>query len=216
MIKIIPAVLTSSASEVVDKISKLEGIVDRVQIDVIDGVFSNNKTIYPDAIGDLTTDLNIDYHLMVKEPINWVEKCVIGGADRIIAQIEMMQSQNEFVQKAAALGTSVGLAIDISTDIKALDPVVLRDLDVVLIMSVKAGFGGQEFDQKAFDKIKKLSKLRTENHFDFVICDDGGVSLENVDELEDSGVDEVAIGKRIFDGGNIKKNIDNLVKKSLE
>lgn len=208
MIQIIPSILTNDPKELVDKLGICEGVVSRVQIDIIDGVFVSNKTIDPSALFNLETELKLDFHLMVKEPINWVEKCVRAGADRIISQVEMMENQVDYVGKVQEVGAGVGLAVDLKTEIDNLDPVILTNLDVVLVMSVAAGFGGQEFDERALDKIERLDEIRIRDATPFRICDDGGVVFEWVDDIRREGVDEVVIGKSLFEGrleDNIKK-----------
>ena len=208
MIEIIPSILTNDPKELADKLGICEGIVERVQIDIIDGVFASNKTIDPSALFSLETELKLDFHLMVKEPINWVEKCVRAGADRIIAQIEMMENQVDYVGKVQEVGGGVGLAVDLKTEIENLDSVILTNLDVVLVMSVPAGFGGQKFDERALDKIKRLDEIRARDKTPYRICDDGGVVFEWVDDIRREGVDEVVIGRNLFEGrleDNIKK-----------
>jgi len=208
MIEIIPSILTNDPKELADKLEICEGVVDRVQIDIIDGVFASNKTIDPSALFSLETELKLDFHLMVKEPINWVEKCVRAGADRIIAQIEMMENQVDYVGKVQEVGGGVGLAVDLKTEIDSLDSVILTNLDVVLVMSVPAGFGGQKFDERALDKIKRLDEIRARDKTPYRICDDGGVVFEWVDDIRREGVDEVIIGRNLFEGrleDNIKK-----------
>ena len=88
MIEIIPSILTNDPEEAREMIARCEGVVDRISIDIIDGKFAGNKTINPGMLSDLDTGLKIDYHLMVAEPVNWVERCLRGQADRVIAQIE--------------------------------------------------------------------------------------------------------------------------------
>jgi ribulose-phosphate 3-epimerase len=208
MVKIIPAILTSNVNELRELLLRVESAgIDRVQIDIIDGAFADNKTIDPSVVSEIDTSLNIDFHLMVKEPINWIEKCITGGADRIIGQIEEMSSQEEFLGKVQEVGVQVGLALNLDTSVSAINSFVLNSLDVVLVMSVMAGHGGQEFDSRVLEKIKKLNKIRAEDPTPFKIIDDGGVSLENIDKLESLQVDEVAIGRRIFDG-DLKENIE--------
>jgi ribulose-phosphate 3-epimerase len=208
MVEVIPTVLTNDIKEVQKKIALMEGKVKRVQIDIIDGQFANNKTIDPSAVEVVDTTLNLDFHLMTKEPIDWVERAVRGGADRIIGQIERMASQMDFLGKVQELGVSVGLAIDLESPVSALDTAILPSLDVVLVMSVKAGFGGQEFDRRVFDKIKGLDRIRAQTGASFKICVDGGIIPEVVGDLVKLGVDEIAVGGRLFDGdleGNIQK-----------
>ena len=206
MLKIIPAILTDSEDELEEMLSVCEGVVDRVQIDIIDGKFADNLTVHPLALRNIDTNLNLDFHLMVEEPIDWIEDCANAGADRIIGQIEKMSNQVEFVAKVTEAGLKVGLAIDLDTPVSKLDPVVLTNLDVVLVMSVRAGFGGQKFADRVLDKIKKLDEIRARDDTHYKICDDGGVTLENVDVLRRELVDEVSIGRRLFKG-NLADNI---------
>ena len=211
MVEIIPAILTVSPDELVSMIEACEGLVKKVQIDIIDGKYAENKTIGPTALENIDTRLLLDFHLMTKEPINWVEKCVRGGADRIIGQIEIMQDQQDFVGKVQEVGAYVGLAIDLDTQISKLDPTILNNLDAVLVMSVKAGLSGQKFEEKVFDKIKRLDEIRSRDETPFKIIVDGGVGGDNLEELQRAGVDEVAVGKGIFKG-DIGENIKKLSK----
>ena len=211
MIEIIPSILTNDPKELIEKLGICEGVVERVQIDIIDGVFASNKTIDPSALFSLETELKLDFHLMVKEPINWVEKCVRAGADRIIAQVEMMENQVDYVGKVQEVGGGVGLAVDLKTGIDNFDSVILTNLDVVLVMSVAAGFGGQEFDERALDKIKRLGEIRKKGKTPFKIMDDGGITLGKIDDTRRVGVEEVVIGQRVFQG-DIAQNIERFRK----
>lgn len=211
MVQIIPAILTNNPQELEEMISKAEGVVDRVQIDIVDGQFAKNRTIDPAVLAEVETNLKLDFHLMVKEPINWVEKCAAGAADRIIGQVELMRSQIDFVGKVQEVGAAVGLALDINTSVSDLDPVILTNLDVVLVMSVAAGFGGQKFDERALDKIKRLGEIRKKDKTPFKIMDDGGIVFSKIDDTRRAGVDEVAIGRRIFQG-DIAQNIERFKK----
>ncbi len=211
MIQIIPSILTNNPKELREKLAQAEGVVDRVSIDIIDGKYANNKTIDPSILAEVETNFKLDYQLMVVEPINWVEKCVTGQADRIIGHIEKMSSQVEFVGKVQEVGARVGLAIDLKTPVSAIDETIINNLDVVLVMSVPAGFGGQKFDEKALDKIKELDEIRARDNTPYRIHDDGGVTLELVDDARREGVDEVSIGMRIFEG-NLAENIEKFTK----
>ncbi|OGM28225.1 hypothetical protein A2801_04330 [Candidatus Woesebacteria bacterium RIFCSPHIGHO2_01_FULL_41_10] len=208
--EIIPGILTSKPEEFKLFISRAEGVVRRVQIDVIDGVYADNKTVFPEIFDEIETRLSLDFHLMVNEPVKWVEKCIRAGADRIIGQIEMMGSQREFVEAVARAGIKPGLAIDIDSSVGLLDDAIQYDLDVVLVMSVPAGYGGQKFHEEALEKIHALDLMRKRDQTPFRICDDGGVTMEYVDDLRSHGADEVVIGKRIF-AGNLKKNVESFI-----
>jgi ribulose-phosphate 3-epimerase len=206
MVEVIPTILTTDPREAEEKIARLEGLVKKVQIDVIDGVFAQNKTIEPSAVEGVDTGLVLDFHLMTKEPADWVERAVRAGADRIIGQIEMMTDQVAFLGKVQEAGILVGLAIDLPTPVSSLEPTILNNLDVVLVMSVKAGFGGQGFDNGALAKIKELNALRAKDTNPFRICVDGGVTPELTDKLAKAGVDEVAVGRRLF-SGDLEENL---------
>jgi len=211
MVEVIPAILTTDIREIEEKIGLAEGLVKRVQIDVLDGVFAPNRTIDPAFLERIETDLDLDFHLMTKEPADWVERAVRGGAGRIIGQIEKMESQLDFVGKVQEVGPSVGLAVDLETRISELDPAVVTSLDVVLLMSVPAGFGGQEFDDRVIAKIKELSELRAKDASAFRICVDGGINEGNIKGVVKAGADEVAIGRGIFDG-SLQDNLERFIK----
>lgn len=213
MLEIIPAILTTDIREIEEKLGRSEEIVERVQIDIVDGQFAANRTIDPSVMESLDTPLNLDFHLMTKEPSLWVERALRGGADRIIGQIEEMDDQVAFIGKVAEVGLSVGLAVDIETEIGKIDPTILSNLDVVVVMSVKAGFSGQEFDRRALAKIKELSELKVKDDTPFKICVDGGITEENVKDVVKAGADEVAIGKKIFEG-DLAENIEKFKKKA--
>jgi len=208
MVEIIPTILTGDVREIIEKFSRLEGLSGRVQIDIIDGQFAQNKTVDPSALETLDTTLNLDFHLMTKEPIDWIERAVRGGAERIIGQIERMSDQAAYLGKVQELGKSAGLAIDIDTPVSSFDPTILSNFDVVLVMSVKAGQGGQKFDERAVLKVKQLDKIRAKDGSSFRICVDGGITPEIVTELTKAGADEIAVGGRLFEGDlavNIEK-----------
>jgi ribulose-phosphate 3-epimerase len=204
---IIPAILTNDPGELASLENKAEGIVNRIQIDVIDNKFADNITIDPEVLKKTVTYLNLDFHLMVKSPIDWIDHCVLGSKNRIIGQIEYMESQKEFVDRVTFTGSIAGLGIDLATSIDNLDQSVLSKIGVILLMSVPAGFGGQEFNLETFGKIEKLVKIRSELKLNFKICVDGGITKELINEMESLGVDEVTVGKRIFEP-DLKTNLE--------
>lgn len=200
MIQIIPGPLSKTYNEIVSYIEQSEDVVERFHVDIVDCVFADNQTVLPEDLQDIHTRLFLDYHLMVKEPIDWVDRSINGHADRIIGHIEMMGNQVEFVHRVTEEGFKVGLAIDIDTPVLAIEPDILGELDVVLIMCVKAGFGGQKFQKDSLKKIEEVAKLRQKENAAFYICVDGGETLETVGDVYKAGSDEVVIGKRLFDG----------------
>ncbi len=214
--EIIPSILTNDPGELKEKVELItkgnREWVRRVQIDVVDGVFAKNKTIGLELLRGVDTDLLLDIHLMVDEPVNWVEKCVGVGADRVVGHVERMGNQEEFVSRATEVETEVGLALDLQTQITQIDEVLLADLDVILLMSVPAGFGGQEFDNEVIKKIRQLSELRHARGCRFSICVDGGVNERNIADIAEAGADEVAIGKSLWREGAIDEKIEELMK----
>jgi ribulose-phosphate 3-epimerase len=206
MVEIIPSILTNDAQLAIDMLKQAEGVAKRVQIDIIDGVFADNKTIDPIVLQDIETTINLDYHLMVKEPINWIEKSIHAGGERIIGHVEMMSDPEAFIFKIHAAGRVPGLGIDLDTPLIEVDEHLLAEIGVVIVMSSKAGFGGQEFQQSVLEKIATLHEIRAKNGYQFKICDDGGVTLNWADDVRRKGTDEIAIGNRIFNG-NLAENM---------
>lgn len=208
MVEIIPSILTKDIDEARLMIKRCDGLVQRVQVDIVDGIFANNVTIKPRELTNLDVFLGLDFHLMVNEPIDWVERCIGVGADRIIGQIEMMTSQRDFVKKVEEHNLRLGLAIDLDTPVSSIDESLFEKLDVVLVMSVAAGFGNQKFEIQALDKVKELNEIRIKNKTPFRICIDGGETEDVIDDSVLDGADEVVIGRRLFNGdiaSNIKK-----------
>lgn len=200
MLEIIPTILTNDPRELEQLISQAENVVSRVQIDIVDGQFAKNETIDPSVLENIDTNLKLDFHLMTKNPAGWVERCIRGMTDRIFGQIEMMDNQVEFVGKVQEAGAKIGLAVDIDTPISDIDSTILNNLDAVLLMSYPAGVGGQPFDPKVLDKIKKLNAIRGGDKTPFRICVDGGISEKTIGKVRKAGADEVAVGRLIFKG----------------
>jgi len=211
MVEIIPSILTADPTEARQLLSKLEGVFQRVQIDIVDGQFAPHRTIDPSALEEAETSAKLDFHLMTKDPTDWVERALRAGADRVIGQIELMSSQFDFVGKVAEVGLSVGLAVDLETAVERIDETILSNLDVVLVMSVKAGAGGQEFDPRVLEKIKKLNALRESDPTPFRICVDGGILPDNIKKLQEAGADEVTVGKRLI-GGDMERSLEDYQK----
>lgn len=214
MVEIIPSVLTGNLLEAKQMIKKCDGITRRVQVDIIDGVFANNKTIVPEDLRGLDVFLGLDFHLMVKDPAMWIDRCLGVGADRIIGQIELMPSQKDFVKRAQEKNLRLGLAIDLDTPLTKIEYGLLADLDVVLVMSVSAGFGGQKFNPRSLEKVSELNRFRIENKIPFRICVDGGETTDVIDDTVIMGADEIAVGRRLFEG-DLESNVKNMTIASL-
>lgn len=201
MVKIIPAILTNNLAEFRELVSKCIGVVDRVQVDFVDAEFASSVTIVPlDARLVEFANIKFDAHLMVSSNNveKYIQNCAAAGFDRIITQVESVNDQKRYVDLVKGLGAKVGLALDLDTGVGKLNKKVLNNLDVVLIMSVPAGFGGQEFDEGVLVKIESLRKYK--------VCVDGGILPENIGEVARAGASEASVGRCIFDG-DLKTNI---------
>ena len=207
MIKVIPSILTKSNKELEELIDKSNRVVDRVSIDIIDGKFADNKTITPDALSNIEINFKIDYQLMVVEPVNWIDRCVEGKASKIIGHIEHMSNQSDFIEKVLEQDIKPGLGLDLKTPIDNIDVSILHNIDTVLLMSVPAGFGGQEFDESVFGKISELNDIKISQNLNFNIHIDGGVMPHHIRKLEELGATEVSIGRRFFEG-DLQANIN--------
>lgn len=159
--EIVPTILTSDIEDFSRKITLLEGITDRVQIDFIDGNFVNNKTVDLQAIKnlDLPSNFKVDLHLMVKEPIDWIARGLEILPDKIIAQVEMMADPNAFINQVVEGGVGVGVALDWGTPITVVSEEIYHSVDLILVLAAKAGFSGQEFQPQALKKIEELKKI---------------------------------------------------------
>lgn len=206
MAEIIPTILTRDSGDLEEKIRKLQGEVSRVQIDIIDGIFLAERSVNIETLEDLETSLKIDVHLMVKEPTFWIDKCVKSMADRIIGQVEMMENQKEFIEKAISAGLGVGLALDLATPVSTIEE-ILPNLDLVLVLSRKAGFGGGEFEKKALEKVKYLRNVGIPS---LDICVDGGINEGNIKECVKAGADLLAVGGAIWKAEDISEEIRKL------
>ena len=205
---IIPAILSNDPAEIRVLLEKCETAgVERAQIDVIDNKFADNLTVDPLILKQIHTFINLDFHLMVKGPIDWIDHCLQGPKTRIIGQIEYMENQADFIRKIKENGSLAGLALDLNTPPDKLDQNALKDVDVVLLMSVPAGFGGQEFDMAVWEKVDIVAQLRSSLNLNFKILIDGGVTKELVNQMQKSGVDEAAVGRRIFEP-DLKENLE--------
>lgn len=206
MDNIVPSILEGNIKEVERKLSVLKDGFERVHIDIVDGLFADNLTITPKDVAEFDKGrLKVDYHLMVDDPMAWVEECIDSGSSRIIAQVERMGSQEAFVDWVKGYdGVEVGLAIDLFTPIGEIESDVLQNLDSILLLGVKAGFGGQEFHKGVVDKINGLLEV-----FDGSIIIDGGVDPEVYKLVMEEGASEVAVNSYLWNTGNIKKKMED-------
>ncbi len=216
--KIYPAILSDSVDEVASQIviaHSLEG-VESVQIDVIDGRFADNMTVTPlDLSGLDFGQLELDFHLMVEEPMDYLNEILdcktLLPTGAVIAHLERMTDQTEFVEAALDNKIKVGLSLDLPTPIEEIEDQVLPNLDFIQLMAIDAGFQGQPFQSSVLAKIQELIELRQSQSLKFELIVDGGVKQDNLQQLKESKVDGVAIGSWLWNNDNPQSVVDLVV-----
>lgn len=207
MSKVVPTILTKDPAELKDKFFLLEGISSEVQVDIVDGIFAASKTLGLEALAGIDTSLGIEIHLMVKNPVDWIEKCRKAAAERVVAQVEMMPDIENFLKEVTLSGMEIGLALDLATPIEKISPEIYSQLDLVLLMAGKAGFSGQDFDPKVLAKIKKVKEI-VGNLVDIGV--DIGLNKKNVVECKNAGANVFYIGKTFWEAENLLKEFQQL------
>lgn len=206
--EIIPTILTKDPIEAREKLGKIRGIVPWVQVDIIDGIFVPNKTIGLEVLEEERGGLKLEIHLMVSQPAGWLGRCQQILAERVVAQVEMMSNINDFFLKATSLGMEVGLALDLETPVEKIPKDLYPQLDLVLLMAVKAGWGGQDFDSKVLEKIKKIKEIVG----DLVeIGVDGGLNEENIVKCKKAGATIFYVGKTFWEYQDLEKRYQDLM-----
>ena len=216
-IQISPSILSADFSQLRNEIKRLEeGGADMIHVDVMDGHFVPNLTIGPPVIKSLKKHSSIlfDVHLMISPVHKYIESYSDAGADIITIHPEATDDLNSSILKIKELNKKVGVSLNPETKIDIILS-VLDKIDLVLIMSVNPGFGGQKFMPEVLNKIKELKKIQKEKSLDFDIEIDGGINFENSKAAIEAGANILVSGTTIFksNNGDIKKNIELLKSK---
>ncbi len=213
-IQISPSILSADFSQLGNEIKKLEqGGADLIHVDVMDGHFVPNLTIGPPVIKNLRkyTKLPFDVHLMISPVHKHIENYAVAGADIITIHPEATVNLKESISLIKKFGKKVGVSLNPKTEIKTLIDEI-DNIDLVLVMSVNPGFGGQKFMPEVLDKIKELKKIKDKNQYHFDIEVDGGINFSNSKMVLEAGADILVSGTTVFkeNDGDIKANIEKL------
>ena len=213
-IKISPSILSADFSKLGQEIKDLEKAgADLIHIDVMDGHFVPNITIGPEVIYKLRkyTKLPFDVHLMISPVNNFIKNFADAGADIITIHPEATDDLNDTIKKVKSFNKKIGVSLNPETSVDKVINVLDR-IDLVLVMSVNPGFGGQKFIKNVLEKVKLLRKEIDLKKFKTQIEIDGGINFENAKMASNAGVDILVSGTTIFkeNGGNLKKNIQLL------
>ena len=216
-IQISPSILSADFSQLGVEIKRLEeGGADMIHVDVMDGHFVPNLTIGPPVIKALRKqcDLKFDVHLMISPVHKYIESYADAGADIITIHPEATDNLEASILKIRELNKKVGVSLNPESKIDLIKG-FLDKIDLILIMSVNPGFGGQKFMPEVLEKIKELKKIQNNNNLDFDIEIDGGINFDNCKDAIEAGANILVSGTTIFksNNGDIKKNIELLKSK---
>ena len=208
---IAPSLLAANFFDLSSQMKLLkEGNIEILHLDVMDGMFVPSISFGMPVISSLrkSVDFFFDVHMMVENPERYIEDFYNSGADGITIHFEACKHIDRCIAQIKSLGLRSGISINPATPVSLLENIV-SEVDMVLIMSVNPGFGGQKFIPYSLDKIKELSKMRDKKNQKLLIQVDGGVGVDNIKALSDAGVDEFVAGSSVFKG-DILKNIKAL------
>ena len=212
MIKLAPSILSADFARLLEDVKKVEKAgCEYLHIDVMDGHFVPNITLGPAIVKSLRKDVNMvfDAHLMIENPDNYIKEFADAGWDIIVVHQEACTHLHRTIQNIKSHGVKAGVALNPATPIETIK-YVLEDVDMVLLMSVNPGFGGQSYIPVVTKKIKELRALIDEMGLDIDIEVDGGVKPSNISEVVNAGANVIVAGSAIFNAGDIDEAVKSL------
>lgn len=209
MAKVAPSILSADFSKLGADVQEIcEFGADYIHVDVMDGAFVPNISFGAGVMKSLNNVATVPYdvHLMIEDPDRYIEDFVTPNTEFITVHQEACRHLDRTIQHIHSTGVKAGVALNPATPIVMVED-VLDKVDMILIMSVNPGFGGQKFIPRALDKIRRLDEIRKANGYDFVIEVDGGVNLQNCEELKSVGTDILVAGSAVFKAESRKEAI---------
>ena len=209
MIKLAPSILSADFARLLEDVKKVEQAgCEYLHIDVMDGHFVPNITLGPAIVKSLRKDVNMvfDTHLMIENPDNYIKDFVDAGSDIIVVHAEACNHLHRTIQNIKSYNIKAGVALNPATPIETIKH-VLEDVDMVLVMTVNPGFGGQSFIEGLIEKIEELKKIIDEKKLKVDIQVDGGIKPDNIDKVVKAGANIIVAGSAIFNSDNICETV---------
>ncbi|NBK92212.1 ribulose-phosphate 3-epimerase [bacterium 1XD21-13] len=213
MNKLAPSILSADFAALGEDVKKVERAgAQYLHIDVMDGAFVPSLSLGFPIIQSIRklTDMVFDVHLMICDPDRYISEFVAAGADIVTVHAEACPHLNRTIASIKEQGAKAGVVLNPATPLTALE-YILEDLDMVLLMTVNPGFGGQKYIESCTRKIQELRKLITDRGLDIDIEVDGGIKLDNVGKVLEAGANVIVAGSAVF-GGNVEQNVKDFLK----
>jgi ribulose-phosphate 3-epimerase len=218
MKKIAPSILSADFSRLGDEVREVAAAgADYIHLDVMDGHFVPNITIGPLLVEAVrkVTGLPLDVHLMIENPDRYIPDFAGAGADIIVVHAEATHHLHRTVQLIKSFGKKAGVSLNPATSLHLLDQ-ILEDLDLVLLMTVNPGFGGQSFIESCLPKIHALRAMLDKRGLEAELEVDGGVKIENIDRISHAGADVFVAGSAVFGSSDYSATIAELKRRAKE
>lgn len=212
-----PSILAADHSRLGEQIQAcMNADIQWIHCDIMDGHFVPNISFgagIVETVRNIAPDLFLDVHLMIEDPDRYIESFADAGADLISVHAETCPHLHRTLQMIRLQGCMTGVVLNPATPVAQIEP-ILQETDLVLIMSVNPGFGGQSFIESSYKKVQRLAALRESSQSDFLIEIDGGVTLGNIQKLVRNGVDVLVAGSSVFKADDIPGRIKKLTEKA--
>lgn len=214
MIKLAPSILSADFARLLEDVKKVEKAgCEYLHIDVMDGHFVPNITLGPAIVKSLRKDVNMvfDTHLMIENPDDYIKDFVDAGSDLIVVHVEACRHLHRTIQNIKSHNVKAGVALNPATSIDTIKHII-EDVDMVLLMTVNPGFGGQSFIEGMVEKIKELKQLIDSKNLNVDIQVDGGIKPSNINKVVKAGANVIVAGSAIFNSDNIEQTVNEMRK----